>query len=103
MLAGLSLIQKIIGSIGLAVVLSLSLALFMADRRADKWERQAVKCNATLTRLAEESEASRSEVKERIIEGRERVVYVDRVARGIEGAPLKGQCQTPDAVLSADI
>jgi hypothetical protein len=103
MFAGISLLHKIIGSIGLAVILSLAVALFMADRRADKWERQAVKCNATLTRLAEESEANKSEVKERIVEGRERVVYVDRVARGVEAAPLKGQCQTPDAVLQADL
>jgi cell division protein FtsL len=103
MLAGLSLINKLLYGSAVVVILSLAIALFFADRRADKWEAKAVKCGATLTRLAEESKANQAEVKERIVEGRERVVYVDRVARGIESAPLPGNCKTPVAVLGADL
>jgi hypothetical protein len=40
----LGLVQKIVGSIALAVILSLSIALWAADRRADKWEAQSRKC-----------------------------------------------------------
>jgi FtsZ-interacting cell division protein ZipA len=40
----LGLVQKIVGAIALAVILSLSIALWAADRRADKWEAQSRKC-----------------------------------------------------------
>jgi hypothetical protein len=40
----IGLVQKIVGSIALAVILSLSIALWAADRRADKWEAQSRKC-----------------------------------------------------------
>jgi hypothetical protein len=40
----IGLVQKIVGAIALAVILSLSIALWAADRRADKWEAQSRKC-----------------------------------------------------------
>ena len=43
-LGPIGLVQKIVGAVALSAILALSLALFMADRRADKWQGQALKC-----------------------------------------------------------
>jgi biopolymer transport protein ExbB/TolQ len=102
-LGPLSFIQKILGSVGLAVILSLSLALFFADRRADKWERQAVKANAELQRISTEKDEQAKETGRNINSARERIVYVDRIAREIEKAPLPGQCATPPIIMGADL
>ena len=103
MFAALSLIQKIVGIAALSIILALSIALFFADRRADKWEAKAIKCGATLERLAEESKRDQAEVKERIVGGRERRVYIDRAAKPVENAPLEGQCRTPAAVMESGL
>jgi hypothetical protein len=102
-LAGFSLIQKIAGGFALGLVLLLALAWQIEKRQANKLRAQLEKCEAFRKQLAEESERKKAEVSERIIEGRERIVYVDRVARGIEAAPLPGNCATPPAILGADL
>lgn len=102
-LGPIGLVQKIVGAVALSAILALSLALFMADRRADKWERQAVKCNATLDRLADESAARQKETARRVEEAKERIVVVEREAKRVEEAVLPGQCATPGAVLQADL
>ena len=100
----IGLVEKIVGGIALAVILALSIALFAADRRADKWERQARKLSAKLDQLAEESKANKREAEKRIGQGKERVIVVERKAREIEAAPIEpGLCKTPDAVRSADL
>lgn len=103
MIAGLSLIQKIIGSIGLAVILSLSLALFLADRRADKWEAQAVKLAAELKAISTAKDEQKVVTRSNVKEARQGRQDAERVARRIEEAPVTGQCETPEAVLQADL
>jgi hypothetical protein len=93
----LSLIQKIVGGVALSVILALSIALFFADRKADKWERQAVKCNATLQRISTAKDEQKAETGRNIDSAKERIVYVDRIVRPLETRPLPENCVTPDA------
>jgi cell division protein FtsL len=102
-LMALPLIHKALYGSAVVLILSLSLALFFADRRADKWERQAVKANAELQRISTEKDEQAKETGRNLEAARERIVYVDRIAREIEKAPLPGQCATPEAILTANL
>jgi hypothetical protein len=100
---GIGLIQQIVGVIALVALLSLLLLWKAADRRADKWEAQALKLSAELRRISTEKDEQKAATDKAIAKGRERIVYVDRVAKEIEKAPLPGQCRTPGAILKADL
>jgi cell division protein FtsL len=102
-LMALPLIHKALYGSAVVLILSLSLALFFADRRADKWERQAVKANAELQRISTEKDEQAKETGRNLEAARERIVYVDRIAREIERAPLPGQCATPPIIMGADL
>lgn len=84
-------------------ILGLLLALGVVDRRADKWEAHAGKLSAELQRISTAKNEQSRETQRNIDKGRERIVYVDRVAGEIEKAPLPGNCATPPQVLQADL
>lgn len=102
-LAGISIIHKALYGAAVVLILSLSIALFMADRRADKWERQAVKCNATLHSISTAKDEQKVVTRSNVEEAERGRSDAERVARRIEEAPVAGQCETPEAVLSADL
>lgn len=97
------LIQKIVGSIALAVILSLAVALWAADRRADKWERQAVKLSAELRRISEAENSQRTETARNIEKAEKGRKGAETIAKRIEAAPLSGKCETPREILQADL
>lgn len=97
MLAGLSLIHKLLYGCAVVVILGLAGLLFFADRRADKWEAQAVKCSATLERISTAKDEQGKATGKNIGQVKERIVYVDRIVRPLENRPLPENCVTPDA------
>ena len=103
MLAGLSLIHKLLYGSAVVLILALSAALFMADRRADKWEGQTRKANAELQRISTAKNEQRKETGRNI--ERVRVVEKDagKRAERVEQAPVELNCKTPEAVLQADL
>jgi hypothetical protein len=97
------IVQKIVGAIALAVILSLSIALWAADRRADKWEAQSLKLSAELRRISTQKNEQGVRTERIIVEVEKERQGAERIAKRIEAAPLPGQCETPDAVLVADL
>lgn len=104
MLPYIGLIQKIGGAIALGLIIGLFMAFKVEQRRANKFQAQTVKLEATLKAIS-------SEKAEQRIVTRDRIVYVERaekdagkVAERIERAPVvPGRCETPEAVRSADL
>lgn len=79
----------------------LMLVVLVMDR--NHWKHVAADRQAQLVALEKQSKESQSKVETRIVEGKTRTVYVDRVAKQIEEAPLPGNCASPTEVLNADI
>ena len=100
---GIGLIQQIVGGVVLAIILALSIALWAADRRADKWEAQAQKLSRALKRISTAKDEQRKTTSVNIVKAGEGGKAADQVARRIEAAPLPGQCKTPAAVLEGDL
>ena len=96
-------ITKALGIAALTVILSLSIALFAADRLADKWEAQAQKLSRALKRISEGKNLQRTETGRNITEAEKGRKGAETIAQRIENAPLTGQCKTPDAVMGADL
>ena len=98
-----SLVHKIVGGIALAVILSLSIALFAADRRADKWEAQARKLSVELHRISTVKNEQKAHTERVIVEVERERKDAERAAKRIEAAPLSGKCETPREILGADL
>jgi hypothetical protein len=99
----LGLVQKIVGSIALAVIISLSIALWAADRRADKWEAQSLKLSAELKRISTQKNEQKVRTERIIVEVEKEREGAERIAKRIEAAPLPGKCETPGEIMGADL
>lgn len=81
--------------------LGMALVLMYAALRIE--QAQNVKLKAQLHAQIEAGKAKKSEVRDVIKQGKDRIVVVEKQAKRIEGAPIPGNCQTPDAVMGADL
>ena len=83
--------------------LGLMLALSMERRQNDKLKVNIAKLESTLRSISDKRNEQGKETDRNIDRAREKIIYVDRKAREIEGAPIVGTCKTPDAVMGADL
>lgn len=79
-------------------------ALKLEQRHSAKLDRQLRNCAEVQRRLVEQSKAQQKQVGKVI----DHYITVDRPVirkevQRIESAPLKGNCQTPDLVMGADV
>jgi hypothetical protein len=113
-LGALSLIQKILGIAALSIILALSVALWAADRRADKWQGQALKCaegrkaDRAAYEQAQREAAAKNEAEVARIESEQEKI-TDDVSRDLNArlerlrselrrnAPSKGSAGSPQA------
>ena len=100
--------RRSLAEIGCIVLLILCLielnARFMEQRHSRKVEAQLVKCSEAQRKLIEQSKVQQKQVT-KVIDHYvtvEKPVIRKEVQR-IETAPLKGNCQTPDLVMGADV
>jgi hypothetical protein len=80
-----------------------TLRLHSEQRHARKLEAQVSKLSGELQRISTTRNNQRVVTEKNVTHAREIVKQADERARKVESAPLKPNCQTPDAVLSADL
>ena len=88
---------------GLLVIVGLTTAWKIEERRAEKLQTQVVRWQREFARLSSERQEQRIVTRTRIVEVERKSKAAARRAKRIEEAPLPGQCKTPEAILGADL
>lgn len=106
--------MKVAGGL-IALLMATCLVLFLngkaADRRADKFQGQLATANALIETqnsaveaLKTESDIRTKAAQRALVEAKREAVKAESVARQLErGAPLSGECRTPEGVMKAGL
>jgi cell division protein FtsL len=103
MLAGISLINKVLYGTAVALILLLALGWQIEKRRAGKLQGQVISLTAELKRISTKKDEQKPVTQRNIVEAEKGQKRAETVARRIEAAPVSGQCETPEAIMTADI
>ena len=102
-LAGISLVQKILGGVMLGLILLLALGWQIEKRRAGKLQGQVISLSAELQRISTAKNEQKAETSVNIAKAEKGQKRAETLAKRIEAAPVSGQCKTPPEIMGADL